>query len=246
MRTEIKKGSDMKTILQWQTKEEGSLAVFLQGKEKMRFRVYAISEDEAELKLEWAEIVDTIDETKKMHEKIISEMTECIVGCFLLMSEEGYDETSLVERGGTKFAQILDSTQVVEKVYSEYMMRLLLPQDVNCTHNSDNLKFSDNEEGVICENNEETFFCRLLPYATQESGEHSFYLYEVEVNEQERNKGIATACLKELFLELAARGTTMVYLQVGSYNKPAVHLYEKLGFEVCEELCYYAPAEDTQ
>ena len=233
----------MESTLQWLTEEEGILTVSLQGKPKMRFRIYVLKEGEAELKPEWSEIVETIDINRNMQEKVTAEVTECVLESFLLMSKEGYEETSLVEQRGTEFAQILDSTNVVQKMCSEYMMRRSLPQATRFMQNSDCLKLFNNEDGIFCENKEGTFFCRLLPYTAEASGERCFYLYEVEVKERERNKGIATACLQELLERLTEQGAVTVYLQVGSYNKPAVHLYEKLGFEISEELCYYAPAE---
>ncbi len=73
--------------------------------------------------------------------------------------------------------------------------------------------------------------------------ERCFYLYEVEVAKNVRNTGIATKCLNRLFQMLAAEQPVTVYLQVGSYNEPAVHLYKKLGFEISEELCYYTMNE---
>lgn len=236
----------MESTLQWLSEEEGILTVSLQGKQKMRFRVYALGEEEAELKPEWVEIVETIDINENMQEKVIEEMTKCILESFLLMSNEGFEETSIVERNGTDVAQILNSTKVVEKLYSEYMMRRSLPQATRFVHNSDNLKLFDNEDSIFCENKERTFICKLLPYTEEASGVRCFYLYEVEVKEGERNKGIATACLQELFERLTEQGEVVVYLQVGSYNEPALHLYEKLGFEISEELCYYALTEQEE
>ena len=82
----------------------------------------------------------------------------------------------------------------------------------------------------------------MLSYG--EEGEQNFYLYEVEVEKKFRNEGIATRCLTGLFSLLSQEAPVTVYLQVGSYNEPAVHLYKKLGFDISEELGYYVLEEE--
>jgi len=236
----------MESSLEWLSEEEGIFSVSEAGKENVRFRIFVLDEETAEVKLEKAEIVETTEKNRNIQEKVITEMTKCILECFLQLWDEGFEETSLVEQSGTDIAQILDSIPVVKHIYSEYMMKCRFVQNQSFACNSDKLKLIENEESIICENAEGTFFCRLLPYTAQQAEEKSFYLYEVEVDEKERNKGIATNCLKTLFGQLAEETPVTVYLQVGSYNKPAVHLYEKLGFEVTEELCYYVPEEEAE
>lgn len=245
----------METKVCWLTSEEGEILFFEAEKEWMSFQFFVISEEEAELKLLRAEIVETTDEIKNISDEIISKMTECIVESFRLLWEEGYEETILVERKGSLFSKILDSTSVVQKMYSEYMMCCEISQTQYIVENSEywnNIDITENEDGFVCENKEGTFFCRLLPYESEGDSVRSFYLYEVEVDEAVRNQGIATACLKELFVTLSretagnqdtGRKQVKILLQVGSYNEPAVHLYEKLGFEIYEELCYYVPEE---
>jgi len=98
------------------------------------------------------------------------------------------------------------------------------------------LSSREDKESIVYKNTEGTFFCRLLKHQAEEA----WYLYDVEVEEALRNHGIATACLQELLQKVPEK----IYLQVGSYNKPAVHLYEKLGFRVSEELCYYTLREE--
>ena len=233
----------MESSLEWVNEDEGMLKVFLQGREQAQFQVFVLGEEEAELKLVSPEIVETTKKTDNVQKKIISRMTDCILECFLQMWNRGYNETSLVEQKGTKFAKILDSIPVVQHRYSEYMMQCSLVKQQSFLYNSDKLKLTENEDSISCENEDGSFFCRLIPYASQQEGERIFYLYEVEVDRKKRNRGIATACLTELFKRLAADAAVTVYLQVGSYNEPAVHLYEKLGFRVSEELCYYTPEE---
>ena len=46
-------------------------------------------------------------------------MTECLPGCFRLLWDEGLEEVVLVEKQGTEIEEILGSTSVVQKIYSE-------------------------------------------------------------------------------------------------------------------------------
>ena len=257
----------MECQLHWLTEDEGEIVFVEQKKEWLCVQFFVISEEEAELKLRRLKIVDTTDEIVNISPEIISKVTECILEAFRLLWEEGYEETILVERKGSFFSKILDSTGVVQNVYSEYMMCCEILQTQYIVQNSEywnNIgtiqhrpnrllgNITEEEDGLVCENKEGTFFCRLLPYESKGDDVQSFYLYEVEVDEAVRNQGIATACLKELFVTLskeaagnpnAARKQVKILLQVGSYNAPAVHLYKKLGFEIYEELCCYVPEE---
>lgn len=233
----------MEWALEWLNDEEGKIYFFEGEEEKISFWVYVISEEEAELKLAGSEIVDTIEKTGKMSDEIISKVTECVIKSFRLLWEEGFTETILVEQKGTEFWKILSSTEVVKKSYSEYMMRRVFQPGEIAAHNSNNLSLWEDKEDFVCENKEKGFSCRLLPHEHLEEPGKRFYLYEVEVEETKRNHGIATECLKALFGRLSEQEPVTIVLQVGSYNKPAVHLYEKLGFEVQEELCCYAAEE---
>ena len=234
----------MKSRLEWQTEEEGTLIVYDESGEWMQLEVYRISADEAELKLKRAEIVETTQKINNISEKIIYKVIDCLSEAFRLLWEEGYNESVLVEQQGTKFWEILDSTDVVEHIYSEYMMQRIFEQKCDNIHNSDNLVFSQEEDEVSCKDKQGDFSCRLLRYPDGELP--AFYVYEVEVKKQKRNQGIATGCLTTLFEILTKDTPAMVCLQVGSYNEPAVHLYEKLGFTVQQELCYYSIEEGMQ
>ncbi len=233
----------MEHNLEWFNEEEGSITFYEKGKELLSFQVFVISEEEAELKLTGLEIVETIQKIERIPDEIISKVMKCLVKSFRLLWEEGFEETILVEQKGTEFWKLLDSTDVVEEAYREYMMqRMFLPEEI-AAYNSNNLILTEEEGGFLCENAEKSFFCRLLLYQGAAGTGRNFYVYEVEVAEEKRNRGIATGCLKELFGRLAEKEQVTIYLQVGSYNEPAVHLYEKLGFEVKEELCCYTAAE---
>ena len=234
----------MESGLEWLNEEEGILTVSEQGNECMSFRVFALTEEEAELKPENAEIVETTAKSDGICKEIIFKMTNCIKEAFLQMWNEGFEETCLVVQKETRFAKLLDSISVVQYTYSEYMMKRVFKEKTNSAYISDNLNLQKTEEELVCESKDGAFFCRLLPYEEDEINGRVFYLYEVEVAKEKRNQGIATACLSELFLRLSKEGAVTIYLQVGSYNEPAVHLYKKLGFVISEELCYYTVEEE--
>lgn len=233
----------MKYKLNWQNEEEGSIFFEEAGSPFLTVQFFVTGEEEAEFRLQDIVLLEQTTKIDNIHNEIILKMTKCIMETFRLLWEEGLDETILVESKGTKIADILDSTEVVRRVYSEYMMRCYFETQKTTDCGLASLKLTKTEDGYLCENKEKTFFCRLLNYTSNQPEEQSFYLYEVEVKEKERNRGVATACLTELFRQLASEMPVTVFLQVGSYNEPAVHLYQKLGFEISEELCYYAAQE---
>lgn len=239
----MEKKQDMKADLEWLTEEEGTIIFSEHAMPWLTVQFFVTGEEEAEFRLQ--DVVFSEDWTKndKMHKEIICKMIKCIKRTFRLLWDEGFEEVLLVEQKGSKWAEIHNSTKVVQKVYSEYMMCRYFKEEKSTGSGEPFLQITREKEGYVCENKEKTFFCRLLPYETKTSGENCFYLYEVEVNQKKRNKGIATACLTEVFRQLACEAPLRIYLQVGSYNEPAVHLYQKLGFEVSEELCYYALEE---
>jgi len=233
----------MEYKFEWKNEEEGTISFSEQNKLFLTAQVYITGKEEAELRLQ--DIVSDEKNAKRisMQEKIICKMTECVLTSFRLLWEAGFEETVLVEPRGTKTAEILDSTKVVQIIYKEYMMKRQIKPQKSTDCGPSSLKLTETEDGLVCKNKEGSFFCKLLQYAEELSGEQTYYLYEVEVKKTKRNRGIATACLSELFACLAKDGPVTVLLQVGSYNEPAVHLYQKLGFEVSEELCYYAVEE---
>lgn len=235
----------MEHKLKWLTKEEGRLVFLEKDVPFVTMKVFLMDEESVEIQLQ--DIVFDCDFAKndKKYKKIISKVTECLSETVRLLWEEGISETILVERQGTKIAETIASTTVVQKLYSEYMMicRFERQESTDCGLSS--LKLTETEDGFCCESENKKFVCRLMRYTTAQPEENSYYLYEVEVPEEQRNKGIATACLKELVRILGKEKPVTLYLQVGSYNEPAVHLYKKLGFEVMEELCYYEAGVDN-
>ena len=68
------------------------------------------------------------------------------------------------------------------------------------------------------------------------------HIWTIEVLPAYRNRGIGTSLLKKLEEELAARGATEFCLEVRVDNTPALHLYEKFGYERVGLLKdYYGP-----
>lgn len=232
----------MKLSLEWENEEEGLFRCSEAENFCLTVKCFITGENEAELQIQDMVSENQNQEKQKMSKKVIHKMTECLMECFRRMWEEGFEETVLVEKKGSELSELLDSTDVVQKCYSEYMMFRCFDARETESFAPHRLTLTKENEGFFCENSEKSFFCRLLPY-TAKAGERSFYLYEVEVEKEKQNQGIATECLKNLFRLLAEKQPLTICLQVGSYNEPAVHVYRKLGFEVSEELCYYVPAE---
>ncbi len=227
----------MKYELQWNNEEEGSLVFLEKATEWLCFDVFLVGED-AELVIKSGEIVDKVRQSETISGKLLEQIKKCIKRAFSLLWNKGIEEVFLVEKQGESLVKLLKEVSIIELVYSEYMMKRKFSTKDICQKNEIELEIIEEEDSFICENKEKSFFCRLLPYQ-EESG---FYLYEVEVLEHLRNQGIATKCLKQLCSDLVKRSgekkEVTLYLQVGSYNKPALHLYQKLGFELSEEICY--------
>ena len=234
----------MEHKLEWLSEEEGRVAFFEGDTPFFAAEIFLTGEEEAEIKIQDIVFDEKSIKSDGMSKEIISRMIKLLPECFRLLWDEGLEEVVLVEQQGTKIAEILDSTGVVQKAYSEYMMKLYIEHQKSTSCGLGFLELTKTEDGYICENNDKTFFCRLLSYEAEAEGEQSFYLYEVEVKKRNRNKGIATRCLTQLFSLLSEEASLTIYLQVGSYNEPAVHLYKKLGFDVSEELGYYVPEEE--
>ena len=202
--------------------EEGVLSFFEDGKEILRFSVYPFEDGETEVKAQNVGILEEIQEFDIIPEIVIRKITKCIIGLFDSMEEAGFTETLILAEKATKLEEILHSTDVVRKAYSELMM-YLPPENAettrSCGEREEVIRYEQTEEGYICRNADRSFFAKVARYRD------GWYVYEVEVRYDKRRTGIATACmgiLTERFLQL--------YLQVGSYNEPAVRLYEKLGF----------------
>lgn len=214
--------------------EEGVLSLSEGELECFRARVYPMGDGEAEVSAQDVGILSEIQKYDIIPEFVIRKVIKCIIVTIGALKENGITEPVFLTEKATKFEEILGSTTVVQKRYSEFMM-YLPPEQVettrNCGRREELIRYEQTEEGYICRNEDRSFFAKVSPYRD------GWYVYEVEVRYDRRRTGIATACmgvLAERFLQM--------YLQVGSYNEPAVRLYEKLGFQVIEELCYYGEA----
>lgn len=80
-------------------------------------------------------------------------------------------------------------------------------------------------------------------YLSFEEGE----ITNVSVDSSCRNKGVGSALVEQLKKEAQARGTEKIFLEVRVSNEPAIHLYEKQGFEKvgCRKNFYEKPREDA-
>lgn len=234
----------MNVKLEWQSEDEGRIFVLENKRKIFEAEVFVTGEEEAELRILDVVFLQKTEENKEKQEKVIFRMIKCLKECFRLLWEEGLEAVALVEPAGTKIAEILDSTKVVQIAYKEYMMKNSLEPQKTTGCGQNTLLLTKEEEGFCCEDGEHDFFCRLLPYGPESSDRREFYLYEVEVVPSKRNRGIARRCLTELFGRLQEEGPVVIYLQVGSYNEPALHLYKTMGFTVAEELRYYAFEEE--
>ena len=228
----------MKYKLQWNSEEEGLLVFFEEDTIWLCFDLFILGE-EAELVIKYGEIVDKVQQLENICGKLLDKVEKCIKKAYSLLWKKGIEEVFIVEKQGEVLIKALKEANKIELVYSEFMMKRKFSKEDSFKEEVV-LNIRKEEDTIFCDNEEKSFFCRLLPYEEQ----NSFYLYEVEVVENLRNQGIATKCLKKLFSNLVQNeGEVIIYLQVGSYNEPALHLYQKLGFELSEEICYNTISE---
>lgn len=234
----------MKYKLHWNNEEEGTLTFFDKDKTEWFCLDIFIVGDEAELVIKNGDFVDECNQQGIVCEKNLKILEDCIWKSFSLLWKRGIEDVFLVGKQTEPLIQCLNRANIIETAYSEYMMKRTFSIEDKLDNSIEKLIISTEEDSFVCENKDKSFFCSLLPYQEK----NSFYLYEVEVMEKVRNRGIATKCLQQLFFELIKKSESKegitIYLQVGSYNEPAVHLYQKLGFELSEEICYNVLKEE--
>lgn len=69
------------------------------------------------------------------------------------------------------------------------------------------------------------------------------HLLNVGVPRAWQNQGVARRFLTALFARVCAQGVTQVFLEVRPSNRPARHLYEKMGFVSIGRRAHYYPAQ---
>lgn len=70
-------------------------------------------------------------------------------------------------------------------------------------------------------------------------GVYTVGLVDLEVAESHRRQGLATFLLGEAFRQLAAHQVSLVEVQTMERNKPAIALYERLGFNIVDRGSVY-------
>lgn len=80
-------------------------------------------------------------------------------------------------------------------------------------------------------------------YLSLDEGE----ITNVSVDSTQRNRGVGKALVQQLKKEAADRNVERIFLEVRVSNEPAIHLYEKQGFEQvgCRKNFYERPREDA-
>ncbi len=224
----------MKLSLTWKEEEEG-VAVFRQfGKEFCRIFVYATEEGTAEL------LLGPSPKLEALKEKAVSKLRKCIVLLDTALKKDGFTEYYFVAEERSPAAGIfhaLDLAGEVERAYSEFMLKRIPKKEEGIKEQ--NLSIEQSEQEILCTRADEEglFSCRIRPYRD------GCYIYGVSVREDMRGKGIGTAAMKELLARIDELPTAAamggLYLQVGSYNKPAMRLYQGLDFKAETEFVYY-------
>jgi ribosomal-protein-alanine N-acetyltransferase len=64
----------------------------------------------------------------------------------------------------------------------------------------------------------------------------------LDIIPEARRHGLATCLMQESEKRLRAGGCEQVYLETAVNNEPALHLYQKLGYEILRTLPLYYPA----
>lgn len=82
----------------------------------------------------------------------------------------------------------------------------------------------------------------ICPYVCDEAEIHL-----IGIAEQYQNKGRASLLLKHLFTELQLLNISKIHLEVRASNVPAIHLYNKSGFEqIAVRKKYYKTLTDKR
>lgn len=242
----------------WTTNEEAAIFCWYFPTVSCRLHLYNLGDGEAEIRIEeWYGPKTVAGLSDKKRKKVIYKMTKLRNKLRKALDKQGLPLVYLLAPKGSNTKEFIDSTNVVELGYSEYMLRKQI-QESSEDYTAEFLKngielpevtlaFCREEDGYAFtgylaeDSNTPVFQGHMSPYET------SWYLYAVEVPEEFRGRRIGTAGMiklmkllpEQLELSQTKEQSTQLYLQVGSYNKTALHLYQKLGFEVETEIGYY-------
>lgn len=126
-----------------------------------------------------------------------------------------------------------------EYLYSEYMMNCPLNHYKNRPNPSPGLQIIHAERidgGFSCLFKDKQ---EIIGRCEWQNEADKAYIHHVEINQNLRNKGYGTDFLRLLLWQLYCKNLTVAFLQVSSTNQPAMALYKKTGFQICEILSYW-------
>ena len=135
----------MKYKLYWHTEEEGRLVFLEKETEWLCFDIFIVGE-EAELVIKGGEIVDKVEQSKTLSGKLLEQVEKCIKKVFSLLWNKGIEEVFLVEKQGELFVKLLKEANIIELVYSEYMMKRNFSIKDICQENEITLNIMEEED----------------------------------------------------------------------------------------------------
>ncbi len=91
---------------------------------------------------------------------------------------------------------------------------------------------SDLREWLVIELDKKVIGCIMISIGELTRVKHVGYIHGMYILGDLQGKGFGTKLLTEGLTKLKSRGAIKVRLEVVSENKPAVALYEKLGFKI--------------
>lgn len=211
----------MRIRLCWETDEEAKVSCRRFGKTVAMGQLYAVGENAAEV------VWQTLPNQTGTLDRLLCGVKRKAAACGLTVCSFPAEEPSAAD-------DALKAAEAVRYDYTEYLLKWEPPVQQQVTPVPEAVLLRQQEDGEAkliqgTRDGASVFSARLAPYRD------GSYLYEVEVPDGLRNQGIGTAAMRQLLL----RQSTPVYLQVGSYNERALHLYRKLGFRTETGLNYY-------
>lgn len=211
----------MRIRLCWKTDEEAKVSCRRFGKTVAMGQLYAVGEDAAEV------VWQTLPGQTRTVDRLLCGVKKKAAACGLPVCSFPAEEPSAAD-------DALKAAGAVRYDCTEYLLKWEPSVQQQAVFAPEAVLLRQQEEGETkriqgIRDGASVFSARLAPYRD------GSYLYEVEVPDGLRNQGIGTAALRQILL----RQRTPVYLQVGSYNERALHLYRKLGFRTETGLNYY-------